>query len=793
MEDAPTRYGNGDSSSSRGGGDSRKQAVLERLAGLEPWDLCSEAKVEKCRATRDLRSCGRTVQHLLTSCGHACLCLECCHRCDICPICRMPIPRSGEVLKLRLYDECVDAGLLPFFQEEEFQEKEEDGPYWTLDAWRLCSFFDIAVENSMASLVCHYVTDVCMDEAAISSDPVISMLLDGSVVKEWCKRTFLTTVRKLRDIYNSKPTQSKADALDRHGKRLQGLCYVLDALEAPLTASSASLVELQQLLESVRIVIQHLDLMTWCIRQKFLDNVPSCFTSIAHWKVAFQERKWAANDRVWPEYMANTGRLGPKPAGALFIEDALSVGLGKDDGDSSNLMLDLGSLKHGNVATYQAPDSDYPPESTRAAVDALFLEGSSDLFFAKKAIFLYYLFDRHWTCPELQWRHVIEDYVMTFSIPRQSMLESFVFYLLDNKSDEALQEACRWIPEIVSPSLHPKVSLVLLERGRPDAALPVLQSTGRFRPREEILTPLPLSEAVTVVRVLLECSMLSEAYLYQQSHVKAIRTNIKQQKDEDVVARDWIQELDVLLGELCFICIRKNCMVKVLELPWKLDEEKVLRKCLLEQAMEDPSSSSGSLLAAFYLQRCRFSEAYAVHRRLLSLERQYIMENMSTDVVQRICEQRTKLMEKSLEILPEVEREQLMNATEDGRLDNMDFDPSQAAEATSRVEEFSFRQLPTLPSSMPLTSTIPETPGFRQRPTTPAKSPVLSPLRSPFLSAANKPGGLVTPGMSPLLGKRLRYNTDASFYGQTITDFEAAPREHVPANEDRSHAMVVSW
>jgi len=33
------------------------------------------------------------------------------------------------------------------------------------------------------------VTDVCMDAAAVSSSAVMSMLLDGSVVKEWCKRT----------------------------------------------------------------------------------------------------------------------------------------------------------------------------------------------------------------------------------------------------------------------------------------------------------------------------------------------------------------------------------------------------------------------------------------------------------------------------------------------------------------------------------------------------------------------------------------------------------------------------
>lgn len=33
-------------------------------------------------------------------------------------------------------------------------------------------------------------TDVCMDESAVSSDPIIAFLLDEVVVKDWCKRTF---------------------------------------------------------------------------------------------------------------------------------------------------------------------------------------------------------------------------------------------------------------------------------------------------------------------------------------------------------------------------------------------------------------------------------------------------------------------------------------------------------------------------------------------------------------------------------------------------------------------------
>lgn len=44
------------------------------------------------------------------------------------------------------------------------------------------------------------VTDICMDENAVSSDPVVSFLLDEVVVKDWCKRTFGNIVMELQEI-----------------------------------------------------------------------------------------------------------------------------------------------------------------------------------------------------------------------------------------------------------------------------------------------------------------------------------------------------------------------------------------------------------------------------------------------------------------------------------------------------------------------------------------------------------------------------------------------------------------
>lgn len=44
------------------------------------------------------------------------------------------------------------------------------------------------------------VAEVCMDAGAVSSNALVSILLDGGVVKDWCKRTFHSISLGLRDI-----------------------------------------------------------------------------------------------------------------------------------------------------------------------------------------------------------------------------------------------------------------------------------------------------------------------------------------------------------------------------------------------------------------------------------------------------------------------------------------------------------------------------------------------------------------------------------------------------------------
>ena len=118
-----------------------------------------------------------------------------------------------------------------------------------------------------------------------------------------------------------------------------------------------------------------------------------------------------------------------------------------------------------------------------------------------------------------------------------------------------------------------------------------------------------LGEAVNAVRVRVECALVTEAFMYQRS----ICTKMKEQQLGDRLARDipkvlkgesrtWMDWMETLVNEICCLCIRRGLVDRMIELPWNLDEEKYLHKCLLEYAIDDPSTIVGSLLVVFYLQ-----------------------------------------------------------------------------------------------------------------------------------------------------------------------------------------------
>ncbi|KAJ7952545.1 E3 ubiquitin-protein ligase HOS1-like protein [Quillaja saponaria] len=232
-----------------------------------------------------------------------------------------------------------------------------------------------------------------------------------------CKEAKIECCRATRDLRSCdnlkvEEMESRLSLLLKFIVHVAGISNVLEVLESSFKGThSAHLQDLHQLQESILKTKQHLEIMIWCIRHQFLENVRSRYKDSALWDSAVRERRSGGNQAS----MAGCSK-------SLFrkLEEEIEV---------------ASLLKNGvkEMADY------YPFKSLQDAVDVLFLHGSSELVIAKQAIFLYYLFDRHWTICDEEWRGIIEDFAATFSITRHSLLESLIFNLLDDTTDDALQ------------------------------------------------------------------------------------------------------------------------------------------------------------------------------------------------------------------------------------------------------------------------------------------------------------------------------------------------------------------
>ncbi|KAF2565220.1 hypothetical protein F2Q68_00024081 [Brassica cretica] len=228
-------------------------------------------------ALMHLASCGRSASYVLIPCGHASLCTECSQMCDVCPICRSSLLRTGD--RLRLYYECVEAGLI---SEE---DEDEDEHQLAADVHRLYSLFDVAMNNSLISVVCD----------SVSSDSVIAFLLDEVVVKDW--GTFLSILAELQHIYSleTKEMQAWLDNLLKYSKQVSGICSVIEVMESAFKGSvSPQLEDVQKLRENIGKTKQALVL----------------------------ERKSNAIKRAWPNAVDQSSDCNVQ-GGSLFIEDAL--------------------------------------------------------------------------------------------------------------------------------------------------------------------------------------------------------------------------------------------------------------------------------------------------------------------------------------------------------------------------------------------------------------------------------------------------------------------------------------
>lgn len=138
-------------------------------------------------------------------------------------------------------------------------------------------------------------------------------------------------------------------------------------------------------------------------------------------------------------------------------------------------------------------------------------------------------------------------------------------------------------------------------------ALVVLKCTGRdsFHATENIEKNgfSSLSEAVTAVRVRIEYGHLTEAFMYHRNYCSRVKQRAADMTHaEDALRSSWIYHVEVMVTEFCTICVERNLVDKMIDLPWDFEEEKHLHKSLFDSAREMPTKPCGSLLVVYYLR-----------------------------------------------------------------------------------------------------------------------------------------------------------------------------------------------
>lgn len=143
---------------------------------------------------------------------------------------------------------------------------------------------------------------------------------------------------------------------------------------------------------NIVLLFQHLEIMMWCVKHRFLADVTSRYVNFTSWHSSVRQRKSVATKRAWFDAV-NYSAESTVQEGSLFVEDALAnLEIEQEFEQGRGEELELASLHKddGGLSSFkfriEGLSNCYPFENLRAAVDILFLHGSSDLVVAKQAI-----------------------------------------------------------------------------------------------------------------------------------------------------------------------------------------------------------------------------------------------------------------------------------------------------------------------------------------------------------------------------------------------------------------------
>lgn len=367
--------------------------------------------------------------------------------------------------------------------------------------------------------------------------------------------------------------------------------------------------------------------MVWLARHDFFSKIPKKHADLTAWTNAYKEKKIAAAERAYPKFDPENLKRGEKPSSNLFIDVAVDNILAETEAEYllpqfSNHVETLrnpGYKKKENNGKFPSKGLYYPME-LRDFVDFLFLS-SAKCYIAKLSIvsvqptffsffsffsyylksslhnvfsyfqFLYYTLDRY-TSDVLP---MLEDYRATLGVNDYDWNETELFFLIDEGSSEALNDAFSKLEDVPNLQINPLVIQKLLEYGKFELALKYLQSGKKMEAFTEN------DHALTAVRVFVENNKAAEALLFVRQFLEQLE--VEERKANSGGVEEAIEmSVALLVGEMCCLAIdRKANFQNLLKQALNPVEELVVERCLLNRVKEYPVSSCGAILISYFM------------------------------------------------------------------------------------------------------------------------------------------------------------------------------------------------
>jgi len=467
-----------------------------------------------------------------------------------------------------------------------------------VEAWHLYTLFDCALDFGYPTVVIDYVTQVCQDAFAVSSDPTQSFLMDQALVEVWCEEVSLYLRREFISLLETvDPSDhtflSKGAWIEKLLCNLELIFEVLllpqkegGSIAAPQAPQAAN-IALSDCARQVSDVIRSCKTCNWSCHEG-LSQLPQSgrHGSVSEWKSSLDRCK---------------KRFGNSK---LFIQDLLS-----------GVNLPIGS---------------YPFTSFIDAVKKIYLQPKTSAGpRQQKRVYLYYLIDIG--CPD----SIINSYAAHFDLANAECAAIRAYSQLDSQDSACIDEACSLLPSITKQIDHARVVEFLMLLGKPQAALDIIRST-----QSEHVFPAK-NEALLTLDIYLSCKGLYEAFLYCQKLWK---------RAEDSRCIDTSKECT---RRLCTWSEKHNLTNKLMEMPFTAKDEVYLHECFDELSMTSAKNTPHWPL--YLVLRRRYVEASAALKDIQAkLDQQN--KQMRDDSV-HVYRQLSDLIDTALGSLPKVQRE----------------------------------------------------------------------------------------------------------------------------------------